>query len=161
MLDISLVTKIIKKLYRYAYSFQKLVYVKDILKTKCMYFMIKNEKMFDKYMTIWEKVSTIIQINKNELIYNKKYLKAEKGFNTNESFQCFYIPAIMFDSVYKKDGNYYPKVFLEKFIHNFFLKKYNRFWFLGLWKFLLKYKNFSSLECYYLKYGNFFRDFVS
>ena len=30
-------------------------------KTKCMYFMIKNEKMFDKYMTIWKKVSYIIK----------------------------------------------------------------------------------------------------
>ena len=25
-------------------------------KTKCMYFMIKNERNIDKYMTIWEKV---------------------------------------------------------------------------------------------------------
>ena len=30
-------------------------------KTKCMYFMIKNEKIFDKYMKIWEKVSNIIK----------------------------------------------------------------------------------------------------
>ena len=36
--------------------------------------------------------------------------------NTKESFQCFYILVILFDSVYRKDGNYYPKVFLEKFI---------------------------------------------
>ena len=28
-------------------------------KTKCMYFMIKDEKNFDKYMTIWENVSSI------------------------------------------------------------------------------------------------------
>ena len=27
---------------------------------------------------------------------------------------------MLFDSVYRKDGNYYPKVFSEKFIHNFF-----------------------------------------
>ena len=72
-------------------------------------------------MTIWEKLSNIIikKIN-SELIYNKKYLKAEKRFNTKESFQCFYIPVILFDSVYRKDRKYYPKVFLEKFIHNFF-----------------------------------------
>ena len=44
-----------------------------------MYFMIKDEKLFDKYKTIWEKVSniTIKKIN-SEFIYNKKYLKAEK-----------------------------------------------------------------------------------
>ena len=32
----------------------------------------------------------------------------------------FFIPVILIDSVYRKDKNYYPKVFLEKFIHNFF-----------------------------------------
>ena len=72
-------------------------------------------------MTIWKKVSNIIKMKINiELIYNKKYLKTEKRFNTEESFQCFYIPVILLDSVYRKEGNYYPKVFLEKFIHNFF-----------------------------------------
>ena len=29
-------------------------------------------------MKMWEKVSKIIKKNNNELIYNKKYLKAEK-----------------------------------------------------------------------------------
>ena len=53
----------------------------------------------------------------------------------------FHIPSILIDSVYKKDENYYPKVFLEKFIHNFFfLEKYKKFWFLRLCKFVLKYK---------------------
>ena len=41
-------------------------------------------------------------------------------FNTKESFQFFYIPVILFYSVYKKDGNHYPKLFLEKLIHNKF-----------------------------------------
>ena len=26
-------------------------------KTKCMYFMTNDEKSFDKYMTIWEKLA--------------------------------------------------------------------------------------------------------
>ena len=30
-------------------------------KTKCMYFMIKDENIFHKYMTIWEKVSNKIK----------------------------------------------------------------------------------------------------
>ena len=30
-------------------------------KTKCMYFMIKDEKYFDKCMTIWNKVSYLIK----------------------------------------------------------------------------------------------------
>ena len=82
---------------------------------KFMYFMIKGKTFFDKYMTVWEKVSNIKK-NNSELIYNKNYLKAEKRVNTKESFQYFYIPVILFDLVYKKYGNYYPKVFLEKFI---------------------------------------------
>ena len=78
-------------------------------------------------INVWQfgkKVNNTIkkEINR-ELIYIKQYLKAEKRFNTKESFQCFYIPVILFDSVYRKDGNYYPKVFLEKRIYNFFKKK--------------------------------------
>ena len=77
-------------------------------------------------INVWQfgkKVNNTIkkEINR-ELIYIKQYLKAEKRFNTKESFQCFYIPVILFDSVYRKDGNYYPKVFLEKRIYNFFKK---------------------------------------
>ena len=30
-------------------------------KTKCMYFIIIDEKLFDKYMTIWEKTSDTIK----------------------------------------------------------------------------------------------------
>ena len=30
-------------------------------KTKRMYFMIKNESIFDKYLIIWEKVSNVIK----------------------------------------------------------------------------------------------------
>ena len=41
--------------------------------------MIKDEKMFDKFMKIWEKVSNIIKSKFNsELIHNKIYLKAKK-----------------------------------------------------------------------------------
>ena len=82
--------------------------------------MIKDKKNFDECMKIWETVSTIIKKISSELIYNKKYLKAEKRFNTKESFQYFYIPVILFDSVYRKDGNYYLKVLFEKFIYDFF-----------------------------------------
>ena len=62
-------------------------------------------------MTVWQKVSNIIKLSN---------LKAEKRFNTKESFQCFYMSVILFDSVCRKDENYYRKVFLEKFIHKFF-----------------------------------------
>ena len=32
-------------------------------KIKCMYFFIKVENIFDKYMTVWEKVSNIMKKN--------------------------------------------------------------------------------------------------
>ena len=74
--------------------------------------MIKDEKNFDKYMTISEKVSyIIIEKTNSELIYNKKYLKVNKRFNTKENFQCFYIPVILFDSVYGKDETIIEKCF--------------------------------------------------
>ena len=47
---------------------------------------------------------------------------------------------MLFDSVYRKNGNYYPEMLLEKFGQSFFFETYNKFWFLGLWKYLLKYK---------------------
>ena len=56
-------------------------------KAKHMYFMIKGEKTFDKYIAIY-KIRKIF----SQLIYNEKYLKAEKRFNTKESF-----PGILFD----------------------------------------------------------------
>ena len=89
--------------------------------------MIKDEKFVDEYMKIWEKVSNAIKKNNSELVYNKKYLKAEKNINAKEILQCFYIPVILIDSVYKKDEQYYPKVFLEKVIHNVFWRSIRNF----------------------------------
>ena len=96
-----------------------------------MYFMIKDEKFFDEYMKIWEKVSNAIKKNNGELVCNKKYVKAEKNFNAKEISQCFYILVILIDSVYKKDEHYYPKVFLEKVIHNVFRRSIRNFGFWG------------------------------
>ena len=87
--------------------------------------MIKHEQNFDKYMTIWGK-------SNSQLIHNKKYLKDEKRFNIKESFQCFYISVTLFDSVYRKNGNYRPKVFLEKFIYSFFWRNIKNF---SFWSF--------------------------
>ena len=41
-------------------------------KTKCMYFIIKDENILDKCMKIWEKVSNIIKKMTSELIYTIK-----------------------------------------------------------------------------------------
>ena len=71
-------------------------------------------------MTIWEKVSNIRKKKFNsELMYNKKVSKIWKRFITRKSFPYFYIPVILLDSIYRKDENYYPKVFLEEFINKF------------------------------------------
>ena len=42
--------------------------------------MIKEEKAFDKYVEIWERVNNVIIVKKfnDELIYSKKYLIAKK-----------------------------------------------------------------------------------
>ena len=45
-------------------------------RTRCMYFMIKDEILFDKYMTIWEKVSNII---KRKLTMNLYRIKISKS----------------------------------------------------------------------------------
>ena len=101
-------------------------------KTKYMCFIIKGENIFNKYMTVWEKVGNIIEKINSELIYNKKYLTAKKRSHTQKSFQYFYIPVILFDSVYRKDGNYYPNVFFETFIQNVFWRCIINF---GCWSF--------------------------
>ena len=77
-------------------------------------------------MAIWEKVSNVVK-----KIFNKKYLKAEKRFSTKESLKSFYVPVILFDLVYRKDGNYYPKVFLENLIIAFFWRNTRNFSFQG------------------------------
>ena len=94
-------------------------------KTKCMYFMIKGEKNFDKYVTILEKVSNII---KKKLIVNlnKKYINAGKRFTTKESFHCFYMPVILFDQFIKKMENIILKYF-DKNLCITFLEKYKKF----------------------------------
>ena len=54
----------------------------------------------------------------NEIVYNKKYIRTESTINTKEIFQCFYIPVTLLNLVNRKDENYYPKVFLEKYNFN-------------------------------------------
>ena len=42
-----------------------------------MSFLMKDWKFLEKYNEIWEKFTNIIKQVHGELIYNKKYLKAE------------------------------------------------------------------------------------
>ena len=61
-------------------------------------------------------------------VYNEKYIKTKikscnGKINTNfhndkipkEGSQCICLSVILIDSVYKKDKNYYPQVFLEEY----------------------------------------------
>ena len=74
---------------------------------------VKKEKVFIKYMEILEKVRNIMKSKSNsELIYGKKYLKAEKNHtHAKGGLQCLHAPLILIDSIYRKEENYYPKVF--------------------------------------------------
>ena len=96
-------------------------YRRDLEKTKCMPFLIKDEKSLEQYNETWEKVSNSIKkIFNSKPAYHKKYLKTEaKSYegkiNTNEGSQYIFMSAILVDSVYRNDKNYYPQVFLEKY----------------------------------------------
>ena len=69
----------------------------------------------------------------------KNILKLKKDSTRKKPFNVF------IHHCYKKDGNYYPKVFLEKFIHDFSWRNIANFGFWG-WKFLLKYKKIPFPE---------------
>ena len=59
-------------------------------KIKRMYFLIKDENFFDKYMTVWEKASDIIIRKFNsDLVYNKIYLKVKKISAQKKAFNIF------------------------------------------------------------------------
>ena len=66
-------------------------------------------------MGILEKVRNIIKNKFNSELYIVKTIKKlEKNTHTG-GFQCLYAPVILIDSIYRKDENYYPKVFLVKY----------------------------------------------
>ena len=48
------------------------IFKRDFDKTKCIYFLIKDEEFFYKYNEIWEKFNNNIQKSNSERMYNKK-----------------------------------------------------------------------------------------
>ena len=103
-------------------------YRRDFDKTKCMSFLIKDEKFVEKHNEIWKKVSNIVkkEFDSNP-VYNEKYIKTRiKLYNgkintnfhnnkiTKEGSQCICLSVILIDSVYEKDNIDYLLVFFEK-----------------------------------------------
>ena len=88
-----MVIKILKKIRPLCIFLPKTsAYRRDFDKTKCISFLIKDEKLLEKYNEIWKKVSNII---KNELDskpeYNEKYLKMKMKSYNGKSMQIFTI----------------------------------------------------------------------
>ena len=70
----SLATKILKPLLIFLPKMS--VYRRDFDKTKCMNFLIKNDKLLKKYNEIWEKVINIIyKVVDSNSVYNEKMYK--------------------------------------------------------------------------------------
>ena len=68
---------------------------------------------FQKKLGISWKTNLIVNLNVVKNIWKLK--KINKQINTKGGSQCLYAPVILIDSIYGKDENYYPKVFLEKY----------------------------------------------
>ena len=129
ILNILLAIKLLKNRPLCIFLPKMSAYRKNFDKTKCMTFLIKDEKLLKKYNEIWKKVSNIIKKEfGNKPAYNEKYIKTKiKSYNgkinTNfhnnkipkEGSQCICLSVILIDSIFKKDKNcYYPRVILEE-----------------------------------------------
>ena len=56
-----------------------IIYKRNFDENRCIYFLVKEEKVFIKYIAILDKVSNIIKNKFNrKLIYSKKHLKVDK-----------------------------------------------------------------------------------
>ena len=104
------------------------VYRRDFNENKYMSFLIKNEKLLEKYNEIWDNFSNSMKKGfDSEPIYNEKYIKTKIKFyegkiNTNfhgdkvikEGSQCICLLAILIHSVLRMGNNYYPLELLEE-----------------------------------------------
>ena len=102
-------------------------YRKYFDKTKYISFLIKDDKLLEKYNEIWEKIKNSLKKEfDSKPVYNEKYLKAKtKSYNgkinTNfhdnkipkEGNQLICLSVILIDSVFRTGKNHYPQVFLE------------------------------------------------
>ena len=104
-----------------------LIYRRDFDKTKHMSFLIKDDKLLEKYHEIWEKVKNNIKKEfDSEPLYNETYLKPKiNSYNgkINTHFHNNKIPkedskilnsVILINSVFRTGKNYYPQAFFEE-----------------------------------------------
>ena len=97
-----------------------IVYRRDFSKTKFIYFLIKDEKLSEKYNIIKTKFGS-------NPVYNEKYVKTKmkvydkkinRDFHSNkmlkESSEFLCLSVILLYSVYIKDNKHYPQVLLEE-----------------------------------------------
>ena len=67
-------------------------YRRNFNETKYISFLIRDDELLEKHNEIWKKVKNSIKKEfDNELVYNKKYLKAKKNNITEKSTQIFTI----------------------------------------------------------------------
>ena len=102
-------------------------YRKKFDETKNMLFLIKDNKLLEKYTEIYDRVSNNIKKRIDTApVYNENYWKTkiqshEWKINTNfqedeiskKGSHCIYLSVILIDSVFPMGKNYYLEVFLE------------------------------------------------
>ena len=101
-------------------------------------FLLRDEILLEIYNETWRKVSNIIKKKfESKPLYNEEYLRKSHNGKINTSFQTNKPPkegsqyiclsVILIDSIYRKDKNYYPQVFLEESKHVVKDKKASKF----------------------------------
>ena len=127
ILDFLLTKKMLKNRPLCIFIPKKSAYRRYFDKTKYTSFLIKDEKLLEKYNKIWKNLRNIITKEfDSKAIYNEKHLKTKiKSYNgkINTNFhnnkipkkgsQCICLSIILLDSVYRKE-NILLSVFLEE-----------------------------------------------
>ena len=78
---------------------------------KNMSFLIKNDRVVDKYNTIWDKIKETLNIKFHSMpVYDEKYIKAK----VSEFDGVIKTTFLTIDSVMRMEKKIYPQVYLEE-----------------------------------------------
>ena len=69
-----------------------------------MSFLIKDNKLLEKYNGIWDKVDNVIK---------KKSYKGKVDTNAKKGFHCFYLSVVLVDFVFEMGESYHHQVLLK------------------------------------------------